>query len=393
MRDKPLPESWACASLSDDSYFQLIMGQSPPGETYNDRGEGLPFFQGKADFGELHPKPRVFCSSPSRIACAGDVLISVRAPVGPTNLADRECSIGRGLAAIRCKKGISSRYLLMVLRCLESEISHLADGQGGGFTCIRKEQLADFKVPIPSLEEQRRLVERIEALTSRLEEARKIRNDVVCDTKAALAATLASIFEGAEDWTETILDEVCTMKTGKTPPTKQPEYFAGDVPFVCPADVGNSLRITEAERTLTHLAITDRKANLFPCGTVLLVGIGSTVGKVGIAAADVCTNQQITGLTFTSRVDPEYAAWFLLSQRKEIVHAAADNGVPIINQNGIGKLVIRFPDDVKEQRRIVERLDALAEKQSELRRLQDETEAELAAFTPALLVKAFRGEL
>jgi type I restriction enzyme S subunit len=183
------------------------------------------------------------------------------------------------------------------------------------------------------------------------------------------------------------------MKTGKTPPTKQPEYFGGDVPFVCPADVGGSLRISTAERTLTRRAIADGKANNFPCGTVLLVGIGSTVGKVGLAAADVSTNQQITGLTFSVSVEPEFAAWFLLSQRAVIENAASDGGVPIINQNGMGQLAFRFPPDRAEQRRIVSRLDALAAKQTELRRLQAQTESELAAFTPALLAKAFRGEL
>lgn len=286
---------------------------------------------------------------------------------------------------------VSRDYLTFAIKRSLAKLQ--AQAHGTTMLHIKRGPFEDTTIPIPPLVEQQRLVNRIESLKSRLEQARQIRIDVLADMRAALAATLASIFEGDEDWIETTLDEVCTMKTGKTPPTKQSEYFGGDVPFVCPADVGSSLRIMQAERTLSRLAITDRKANLFPCGTVLLVGIGSTVGKVGIAAADVCTNQQITGLTFSARVDPEYAAWFLLSQRKEIVHAAADNGVPIINQNGIGKLTIRFPEDVNDQRRIVERLDALAEKQAELRRLQAETEAELAAFTPSLLAKAFRGEL
>jgi type I restriction enzyme S subunit len=81
----------------------IIMGQSPPGETYNQRGEGLPFFQGVADFNDRHPTPRVFCSAPSRIALPGDILLSVRAPIGRVNVADRVCAIGRGLSIIRPK--------------------------------------------------------------------------------------------------------------------------------------------------------------------------------------------------------------------------------------------------------------------------------------------------
>src|SRR5207249_1991963 len=125
--------AWPAVRLSDEQHFRLMMGQSPPGSTYNGSGQGLPFFQGKADFGEESPTARVFCSAPSRIAEPSDVLISVRAPVGPTNLADRRCGIGRGLAAIRCKGGVAPRYLLMVLRAFEADISHLAEGQGGGF--------------------------------------------------------------------------------------------------------------------------------------------------------------------------------------------------------------------------------------------------------------------
>lgn len=98
-----LPEGWEWKRLGDKQYFDLIMGQSPPSSSYNLRGVGLPFFQGKAEFGTLHPVARKFCSAPSRLAEKDDILISVRAPVGPTNLADQKCCIGRGLAAIRCK--------------------------------------------------------------------------------------------------------------------------------------------------------------------------------------------------------------------------------------------------------------------------------------------------
>ena len=289
---------------------------------------------------------------------------------------------------------LSPELIQWLFRCAEFLDGFRGEVSGGVQSRQRLQQdaIRDVQIPVPPLAEQRRLVARIEALTSRLEQARQARQAALAEAEAAQAAALAAAFAGDDDWNDTTLGEVCTMKTGKTPPTKQPEYFGGDVPFVCPADVGGSLRITTAERTLTRRAITDGKANLFPRGTVLLVGIGSTVGKVGLAAAGVCTNQQITGLTFTN-IEAEFAAWFLLSQRAVIENAASDGGVPIINQNGMGQLAFRFPPDRAEQRRIVARLDALAAKHSELRRLQTETEAELAAFTPALLAKAFRGEL
>jgi type I restriction enzyme S subunit len=84
------------------------MGQSPPGNTYNEADVGLPFYQGRADFGFRYPKRRVFCTAPTRAAKAGDTLISVRAPVGDINMTAEDCAIGRGVAAARHKTGSRS---------------------------------------------------------------------------------------------------------------------------------------------------------------------------------------------------------------------------------------------------------------------------------------------
>jgi type I restriction enzyme S subunit len=91
-----------------DDEFDLTMGQSPPGETYNEAGEGVPFYQGRADFGSRFPTRRVYCTAPTRLAKAGDTLISVRAPVGDINMAIEDCAIGRGVAAARHKSGSRS---------------------------------------------------------------------------------------------------------------------------------------------------------------------------------------------------------------------------------------------------------------------------------------------
>src|SRR5512140_2486022 len=105
---------WVRAKLSDVSL--VIQGQSPPGHSYNADGVGLPFLQGKAQFGSISPTPDTWCSAPIRVAEPGDILISIRAPVGPTNLADQSYCIGRGLAAIRVPQQISSSFLLHYLR-------------------------------------------------------------------------------------------------------------------------------------------------------------------------------------------------------------------------------------------------------------------------------------
>lgn len=99
-------EGWKIGKLVDD--FNLTMGQSPPGETYNEDGEGMPFFQGRTDFGFRFPSNRVYCTAPTRFAEEGDTLVSVRAPVGDINMATEKSAIGRGVAAVRHKSGSRS---------------------------------------------------------------------------------------------------------------------------------------------------------------------------------------------------------------------------------------------------------------------------------------------
>lgn len=98
-----VPKTWTISNLGKE--FNITMGQSPSGSTYNEDRVGLPFFQGKTDFGFRFPSERIYCTDPKRVANKLDTLLSVRAPVGVTNLASTECIIGRGLAALRHKSG------------------------------------------------------------------------------------------------------------------------------------------------------------------------------------------------------------------------------------------------------------------------------------------------
>jgi len=194
--NKTNKNGWKYKKLGDENYFELIMGQSPPSKTYNLKKNGLPFFQGKAEFGKMFPTPKKYCSEPTRIAEKDDVLISVRAPVGPTNLANERCCIGRGLAAIRCKQDIIPRFLLYALRAIEGDIANSVCDQGGGFTAIKKSQLKAVKIPVPPLEEQRRIVARIEELIRRAEEARRVLHEIEDELDRFTPSFLAKAFRG-----------------------------------------------------------------------------------------------------------------------------------------------------------------------------------------------------
>jgi type I restriction enzyme, S subunit len=126
-----IPNGWHVGSVDDE--FDLLMGQSPPGETYNESGDGLPFFQGRADFGFRYPTRRVYCSAPTRLAKAGNTLVSVRAPVGDINMAFEECAIGRGVAAVLHKTG-SRSYTYQFMHSLAAVFARFeADGTVFGF--------------------------------------------------------------------------------------------------------------------------------------------------------------------------------------------------------------------------------------------------------------------
>jgi len=132
-----LPKGWRESTVDED--FNLTMGQSPPGETYNEIGDGIPFYQGKTDFGFRFPTARVYCTAPTRFANAGDTLVSVRAPVGSVNMATEKCSVGRGVAAVRHKSG-SRSYTYYFMRSLEADFACF-EAEGTVFGSINK---ADF---------------------------------------------------------------------------------------------------------------------------------------------------------------------------------------------------------------------------------------------------------
>ena len=172
----------------------VIQGQSPPSETYNTDGVGLPFLQGKAEFGVMYPDAIKWCSVPKKIAEPGDVLISVRAPVGPTNLCAVRSSIGRGLAAIRTRANMPSKFLLYALRASEEELR--SKSTGTTFQAIRGDDLRSHPIGLPPLPEQLRIVAEIEKQFTRLDAAEAALRRVVANLKRYRASVLKAACEG-----------------------------------------------------------------------------------------------------------------------------------------------------------------------------------------------------
>lgn len=132
-----IPKGWDCSTLG--KHFNVVMGQSPKGDTYNEDGNGMLFFQGRRDFGFRYPGPRVYTTEPKRIAKAGDTLISVRAPVGDRNMAHQDCCLGRGVAGIRHKSG-SRSFTYAFIGHIENNLSDNGS-DGTVFSSINKNEL------------------------------------------------------------------------------------------------------------------------------------------------------------------------------------------------------------------------------------------------------------
>lgn len=157
-----IPRGWLCSTVG--KHFKLTMGQSPPGSTYNESGDGLPFFQGRTDFGFRFPSRRVFCTAPTRLAEVGDALVCVRAPVGDVNIAIEQCAIGRGVAAAR-HLSRSSSFTYYAMHNLGEHFGKF-EGEGTVFGSINK---ADFE-RLPFVAPPQAVLDGFERIASRIDE-------------------------------------------------------------------------------------------------------------------------------------------------------------------------------------------------------------------------------
>lgn len=159
-----IPVSWNYAPMKD--YVEINMGQSPKSEFYNTDGEGLPFLQGNRTFGLKYPYYDTYTSEIKKRAQEGDILFSVRAPVGDVNIATEEICIGRGIASLKMKNG-SQNYLYYLLRGYRKYIENRESGTV--FGSINKKGLEELKLPFPPLEEQEKIANILSSLDDKIE--------------------------------------------------------------------------------------------------------------------------------------------------------------------------------------------------------------------------------
>lgn len=264
----------------------INMGQSPDSKSYNDSKEGIPFFQGNADFGERYPITRVWCNAPTKIAEKDDILISVRAPIGALNYAKETCCIGRGLAAITPNKTkVSTEFIFWLLKEKNNELNRL--GTGSTFKAISKKILEETKVPDISLEKQTAYSNILEKLYSIITHRRTQLEKLDLLVKARFVEIFGDTEYNTKKFPVYKLSELCTVSSSKR--IYQDEQSSTGVPFL---RISNLVELIETGHLKNELFISDEKyielvrSNLVPQKGDILVTSRGTLGKCYIVQDD-----------------------------------------------------------------------------------------------------------
>ena len=406
-----LPNGWVRTTLKEIS--EVILGQSPPSSTYNINGEGLPFYQGKLEFGKLYPTPRKWCTQPKKIAEKGDVFISLRAPVGPTNVCPEKSAVGRGLAAIRGLGGIQPLFILYLIRRFESEIAN--KGTGTTFDAITGNQLKTFEIPIPPLAEQHRIVAKLETLFAQLDAAidslkkayaqlQRYRRSIL---KAAFdgeltrkwregysgelepvsvseISTLEDLPELPHSWVWTTLEGISEIILGQSPPSSTYNTDGEGLPFY-----QGKLEFGKLYPTPRKWCTKPRK--IAKRGDVF-ISIRAPVGPTNLCPGKSAVGRGLAAIHGLHGIQPFFILYLMRRFENEIASRGTGTTFNAITGNQLKTFEIPLPS-LAEQKQIV----------SELERgfsIADEVEAKIVSelartegLRQSILKQAFSGKL
>lgn len=380
---------WILTTVGD--VCEVVAGQSPDGVHYNAEAEGLPFYQGKKAFGERFlGAPTTWTRVTTKVAKAGDILMSVRAPVGPINVSVETICIGRGLAAMRAGGKIDRDFLYYVLLAKQSEIS---GNEGAVFASINKAQIQAIKLPLPALPEQKRIVAVLDEAFAGIDATIANAEKNLTNARELFESYLNSVFtRQGEGWVEKRLGGVCKTGAGGTPlRSRKAFYDGGDIPWLLSGEVSQG-EIRATTRYITQEGLDNSSAKVFPEGTVVVAMYGATAGEVGILRIPAATNQAVCGILPNDAFLPEFLFYVFRHRKAELVAQAAGNAQPNISQAKVRRMAVPVLS-LHQQREIVARLEHLATESGHLQSVYSDQVAGLAELKQSILHKAFAGEL
>jgi len=401
-----LPAGWVEEKLGKVTL--VSMGQSPASSSYNTHGVGLPFYQGKTDFGEFYPTVTKYCSEPIKIADKDDILISVRAPIGPTNLTKEKSSIGRGLASIKTFNGVPSKFILYQLRALENNLVKL--GTGTTFQAVSKSILEHFIIKVAPLKEQERIVSRIEELFSELNHSEVVLKKAQMQLKVYKQVLLKSAFDGnlTKSWREIYKDEnykwlkskiedIGVVKGGKRLP-KGGRYsnIKTKFPYL---RVSDFTKYSVNQYDLKYIDIETRKKieNYTISKDDVYISIAGTIGLTGIVPENL-DNSNLTEnaakIVVNSNVNNKFLAYALNAPdlQSQIIEKTKATSQPKLSLYSIRSLQTFIPA-LDEQYRIVQILDSRFTLIENLDISINAGIKKIEVFRQTILKKAFEGKL
>jgi type I restriction enzyme S subunit len=305
---------------------------------------------------------------------------------------------------------VSSHYFLYRHRpeCLDNKylgwfvktraFRQQVEAQGStNYAAIRPDDVLGYEIPLPPLDEQRRIVSRIEELAAKVEEARHLGEQTRTGTKALTTSAAAHVLDKlARSAPKYHLRSVVAIRGGGTPPKDAPHFWGGTIPWITPKDMKRRA-LSDAIDHITEIATRDSSAKLIDPGAVLVVVRGMILAHTFPAAvlqASATINQDMKALIPDKRLLPEYLCAVLWTWNPRVLELVDRSGHDTRKLNTDKLLAFEIPlPSIQEQRCIVAELDALQTKVDFVKALQNETSRELDAMLPAILDKAFKGEL
>ena len=360
--------SWSNEKLGD--YCEVIAGQSPEGKYYNDKGEGLPFYQGKKEFGDRYiGSPQKWTTKVTKEAMAGDILMSVRAPVGPINFSTEHICIGRGLAAIRPSEQLDKDFLFYYLLSKQDEIK---GSEGAVFASINKLQIETLSFSCVNLEEQKRIVAILDQAFADIDRAREITERNLRNIRELFESYLQQVFsQPGEGWSIGLWGEVLEVRNGRN----QRDVLDEDGQFPIIGSAGNIMGY----------------ANDYLCdeGTTI-IGRKGTIDKPKFITYKFWNVDTSFGLVAGERLDQKFLFYFCKSLNFYDLNKGTT--LPSLVKKDLVKIRMPLPP-IPEQKRIVTILDQVFTDSDRARELNEKKLESLNELKKSLLQKAFSGEL
>lgn len=397
-----MKQGWEVKKLGD--VCLVIAGQSPEGKYYNSEAEGLAFYQGKKEFSDKYiGEPTTWTTKITKEAEADDILMSVRAPVGPINFSTQKICIGRGLAAIRAGQSINKNFLYNFLLKHENEI---IGNTGAVFNSINKAQIEAIKIPLPSAFEQQRIVAILDEAFEAIATAKANAEQNFKNAKELFESYLQSVFENKGDgWEERRLGEddlvqIIDGDRGKNYPNQKDFLEEGHCLFMNTKNVRpNGLEFS------TTMFISEEKDKAMGKGKLnrndVVMTTRGTIGNLGIYSDEIeyehirINSGMLIFRPNLEQISSEYLfeilrSGIIASQINRHVSGAAQPQLPI-------KTLINFtlpvPKSLTDQKTIVDKLKIIFTKCKDLEDIYQTKIDNLEELKKSILQKAFNGEL